>query len=698
MKKVITILLAIIAISTAVMAQVTDGFSYQAVVRNASGQLLSNRNVGVRISIIKGTPDGSEVYNQTFTPTTNNNGLFTIVIGGNAAFNSINWSTSPYFLHSEIDINGGTNYTLETVQQIHAVPFALHANVADSVSEHFVLTELDPRFRNWNYEFDSLRNVPDFVTSGDLSITRHGDTIFLNNGSYIILPNDLITSIDWDSVINHPTNLSQFVNDLGFLTHVGLISWDSIFDHPTNLSQFYNDLGFLTHVGLISWDSIFDHPTNLSQFYNDLGFLTHVGLVSWDSITGRPTNLSQFNNDLGFITTETQNLADVLSINNSAQGMRITNLGTPVNANDAANKIYVDNNINRVLDSLNALRDSIENDIAGDIYELGDSLINIINHGDSTLQYQINNLRDSIIDLNARINAVRDSLNDRIDGLDDKVDSLDSRIDSLEQRVFALEHPVVRGALTGVFSVGNNSKIVFSQGNLQYRPSTLTWRFAKNQYDKAGNDNTQIRSNCTYWIDLFGFGTSGWNSDAMAYQPYSTSTNDGEYMANNNGNDLNDDYADADWGYYNPILNGGNQMGVWRTLSQTEWDYMLNIRPNSTNLKSLATVNAVPGLILLPDTWTTPAGINFTPSDSYATNSYSAEQWTVLEAAGAVFLPAAGKRVGSSVSEVGTNGQYWTSSHVNSSNAYIVNVSESSVGINAYSASTGCAVRLVKSY
>ena len=642
MKKVITILLAIIAISTAVMAQVTDGFSYQAVVRNASGQLLSNRNVGVRISIIKGTPDGSEVYNQTFTPTTNNNGLFTIVIGGNAAFNSINWSTSPYFLHSEIDINGGTNYTLETVQQIHAVPFALHANVADSVSEHFVLTELDPRFRNWNYEFDSLRNVPDFVTSGDLSITRHGDTIFLNNGSYIILPNDLITSIDWDSVLNHPTNLSQFVNDLGFLTH--------------------------------------------------------VGLVSWDSITGRPTNLSQFNNDLGFITTETQNLADVLSINNSAQGMRITNLGTPVNANDAANKIYVDNNINRVLDSLNALRDSIENDIAGDIYELGDSLINIINHGDSTLQYQINNLRDSIIDLNARINAVRDSLNDRIDGLDDKVDSLDNRIDSLEQRVFALEHPVVRGALTGVFSVGNNSKIVFSQGNLQYRPSTLTWRFAKNQYDKAGNDNTQIRSNCTYWIDLFGFGTSGWNSDAMAYQPYSTSTNDGEYMANNNGNDLNDDYADADWGYYNPILNGGNQMGVWRTLSQTEWDYMLNIRPNSTNLKSLATVNAVPGLILLPDTWTTPAGINFTPSDSYATNSYSAEQWTVLEAAGAVFLPAAGKRVGSSVSEVGTNGQYWTSSHVNSSNAYIVNVSESSVGINAYSASTGCAVRLVKSY
>ena len=378
--------------------------------------------------------------------------------------------------------------------------------------------------------------------------------------------------------------------------------------------------------------------------------------------------------------------------------MRITNLGTPVNANDAANKIYVDNNINRVLDSLNALRDSLENHIAGDIYELGDSLINIINHGDSTLQYQINNLRDSIIDLNARINAVRDSLNDRIDGLDDKVDSLDNRIDSLEQRVFALEHPVVRGALTGVFSVGNNSKIVFSQGNLQYRPSTLTWRFAKNQYDKAGNDNTQIRSNCTYWIDLFGFGTSGWNSDAMAYQPYSTSTNDGEYMANNNGNDLNDDYADADWGYYNPILNGGNQMGVWRTLSQTEWDYMLNIRPNSTNLKSLATVNAVPGLILLPDTWTTPAGINFTPSDSYATNSYSAEQWTVLEAAGAVFLPAAGKRVGSSVSEVGTNGQYWTSSHVNSSNAYIVNVSESSVGINAYSASTGCAVRLVKSY
>lgn len=210
------------------------------------------------------------------------------------------------------------------------------------------------------------------------------------------------------------------------------------------------------------------------------------------------------------------------------------------------------------------------------------------------------------------------------------------------------------GKLPGRFSVSATTQVSFSMGNLQYQASTDTWRFAENQYDVIGKDNKNMSSTYSGWIDLFGWGTSGYESK----YPYMNSTDYSDY--GDEGNDIAG--TDYDWGVYNAISNGGNKAGMWRTLTSGEWYYLFDTRTNAKNLRGKATVNGQTGYILLPDGWSTPSGLTFTadPGD-FTTNSYSADEWSKMEYAGAVFLPCAGFRNVSGVSLVGFLGTYWSS-------------------------------------
>ena len=224
--------------------------------------------------------------------------------------------------------------------------------------------------------------------------------------------------------------------------------------------------------------------------------------------------------------------------------------------------------------------------------------------------------------------------------------------------------PIKDGAILAAFSVSDRTKVYFSQGNLQYRASTGTWKFADNQYDMIGDNNSNISSSYSGWIDLFGWGTSGWNSGANAYQPYSTSTDYEDYYPGGSySNNLTGRYANADWGVFNKISNGGNAAGMWRTLTNSEWNYVISNRSDARYLRGTATVNGVNGLILLPDNWTLPTGVTFTYGEGgWSQNTYSASEWSKMEANGAVFLPAAGYRRGTDVYDVGSYGYYWSSS------------------------------------
>ena len=224
------------------------------------------------------------------------------------------------------------------------------------------------------------------------------------------------------------------------------------------------------------------------------------------------------------------------------------------------------------------------------------------------------------------------------------------------------------GASTARFSVSDIKQVRFSRGNLQYQASTDTWRFAVHQYDYIGADNANISSTYGGWIDLFGWGTSGWNSGAICYQPWSTSTNSSDYFPGGDyTNNLYGDYANADWGVYNAISNGGNRAGLWRTLTTEEWIYLINTRANASSKYGFAVIDGrYKGLIILPDIWKIPDGLTFVSGDDNQ-NEYTLEQWSQMESAGALFLPAAGIRYGTGLDVVGHEGRYWSSSYRNSS-------------------------------
>ena len=177
------------------------------------------------------------------------------------------------------------------------------------------------------------------------------------------------------------------------------------------------------------------------------------------------------------------------------------------------------------------------------------------------------------------------------------------------------------GSLTGVFSVGNGKQVRFSQGNLQYQASTDTWRFADNQFDCIGNANSNVSLFYQGWVDLFGWGTSGYNDVKpwlIDYKMEANSITGSKY----------------DWGLNNAISNGGNKAGLWHLLTIDEWGYIVNSRNGSRFAK--ATVNNVRGLLLLPDGWSTVTYALNAINDAqggYESNYISMADWSnVLEA------------------------------------------------------------------
>ncbi len=153
MKK-FTPILVILLLSLNTWAQSPEKMSYQAVVRNSNDVLVTNTPVGMQISILQGSADGTPVYVETQTPTTNANGLVSFEIGGDNAtvvsgeIATINWANNIYFIKTETDPTGETSYTITGTSQLLSVPYALHAKTAESIEGG--ISETDPVFTAWD--------------------------------------------------------------------------------------------------------------------------------------------------------------------------------------------------------------------------------------------------------------------------------------------------------------------------------------------------------------------------------------------------------------------------------------------------------------------------------------------------------------------------------------------------------------------
>lgn len=229
--------------------------------------------------------------------------------------------------------------------------------------------------------------------------------------------------------------------------------------------------------------------------------------------------------------------------------------------------------------------------------------------------------------------------------------------------------------LNGLFSVAPNRQVHFAPGNLQYKSSTRTWRFAERQYDCIGLANSNIARDNEEWIDLFGWGTAGWMSGAKSFQPWDNSTLFDDYHpAGSPMSDLVGSCAEGDWAWHNAISNGGDKPHLWRTPTAEEWRYLFTERPAAREKFGTATVAGVHGLMVLPDKRTLPEGLAFTPGiNGWDANIYSTRSWKLMEQAGALFLPATGNRVGTNVGGVGEEGRYWSTTHKDRNCAVVVN-------------------------
>ena len=155
MKKILLSSFAIF-IFAFIYAQSPNSFNYQAVVRNTSGELVANQLIGIQIDIIQGSSSGSSVYSETQEETSNAYGLVNLMIGTGTTgddFSTINWANGPYYIQVKMDITGGVSYQLIGTSQILSVPYALHAQTADSVTGTL-------------YETQNLSNVLFFGNDG----------------------------------------------------------------------------------------------------------------------------------------------------------------------------------------------------------------------------------------------------------------------------------------------------------------------------------------------------------------------------------------------------------------------------------------------------------------------------------------------------------------------------------------------------
>ena len=224
------------------------------------------------------------------------------------------------------------------------------------------------------------------------------------------------------------------------------------------------------------------------------------------------------------------------------------------------------------------------------------------------------------------------------------------------------------------FSISPSKRVYFAPGNLQYHPINDQWQFAPNPWDYIGEANSNISPSYSGWIDLFGWGTGD--------NPTKSST----------------DYND-----YSKFSDLGRKMGSgYRTLTKDEWKYVFDKRSTASGIRyAKATVSGVSGVILLPDNWSKSTyGLNNTNKSyaSFGSNSINASTWNnTFKPAGAVFLPAAGWRYGTSVHSVGSHGYYLSASSYDSYYAYAVSFYDSSLNADiGFDRSVGRSVRLVR--
>ncbi|SFI42204.1 hypothetical protein [Halpernia frigidisoli] len=188
MKNIFT--LAALFVATFIFAQTPNLVSYQSIVRNSTNDVVKNQSVGIKFSVLKTTTTGTVVYSETQTKTTNANGLVDAQLGAgtvvSGTFSTIDWASDKYFIKTEIDPAGGTNYNIAGTQQLLSVPYALNAKngVPTGGTTGQVLSKTDGT--NYNAQWTTPATgttLPDQTSNAGKVLTTDGANLSWGNSS-----------------------------------------------------------------------------------------------------------------------------------------------------------------------------------------------------------------------------------------------------------------------------------------------------------------------------------------------------------------------------------------------------------------------------------------------------------------------------------------------------------------------------------
>jgi len=269
--KKFSFLIASLLLALFVQAQAPQKFSYQTVIRNASNQLLVGQTVGIKISILQGSANGSSVYAETHAPQTNANGLATLEIGGGTLlsgnFANINWANGPFFVKTETDPNGGNNYTITNTSQLLSVPYALYAAKAPDQQQ--------------------------------LTVSLTGDTLYLQNGGFVIIPG--ISAANNGGGFSGPLNIETALIPAGTFTmgsptteplrgsgevqHLVTLSAFRMSKYETSNAQFAAFLNAKS-IGSNGLYTLGAFPTQVLIYSNTTDGLTWAG-SQWQPVSGK---------------------------------------------------------------------------------------------------------------------------------------------------------------------------------------------------------------------------------------------------------------------------------------------------------------------------------------------------------------------------------------------------------------------------
>jgi hypothetical protein len=257
MKRIFT-LLAFTAFSLSIFAQSPDLMTYQAVLRDAQDELITNQAVAIQISIMQTTPNSTPVYMEVHSVNTNANGLVSLEIGAGVTtddFSLIDWANGPFFLKTETDPNGGTNYTISSTTQLLSVPYSKYADEAGNV---------------FSGDYADLAgaptNVSTFTNDAGYLTNISGSEPAFNNWDKNVADD---FSGNYGDLLGAPTNVSFFTNDAGYLTsQYWLRNGSNLYYSAGNVGIGMSNPIHLLDInggGYDTWTSLFNNATGATM-------------------------------------------------------------------------------------------------------------------------------------------------------------------------------------------------------------------------------------------------------------------------------------------------------------------------------------------------------------------------------------------------------------------------------------------------